>query len=105
MANKIEQRSHLVIGDHSFPNMRYQEPVAGEGLKKQLRAHGFNVSLINEYLTSQICPACLSREARLKHFRMAKNQRPPAAGCPSYAPLNVRWGLLSPRINRCSNDD
>ncbi|KAL9540888.1 hypothetical protein MBANPS3_009441 [Mucor bainieri] len=105
MANKLQQlslnpqqRPHLVLGDHSLPNMRYHEPVPGLALRRRLQSFGFHVSLLNEYLTSQICPFCLNHQHRLENFRVCHNPRPPVAGRLNYEPLTIRWGLL-----RCSN--
>ncbi|KAL9536635.1 hypothetical protein MBANPS3_012496 [Mucor bainieri] len=105
MATKLQQlgdggqRPHLVIGDHSLPDMRYHQPVPGKGLRKKLRSHGFDISLINEYPTSQICPYCHNRDDRLQDFRLCHNPRRPSTGRLRYKPLSLRWGLL-----RCSNN-
>ncbi|KAJ2709118.1 hypothetical protein H4R19_004411, partial [Coemansia spiralis] len=62
----------FVFGDHSSPNMRFQEPVRGKYWRDLFRKWGFRVLLINEFCTSSFCPVC---SLRVEKFRMARNPR------------------------------
>ncbi|KAF1806474.1 hypothetical protein FB192DRAFT_1272260 [Mucor lusitanicus] len=55
------QKPHLILGDYNASNVRFQEPIPGRGLRRKLKSLGFELSLIHEYLSTQICPLCLRR--------------------------------------------
>ncbi|KAG2207552.1 hypothetical protein INT47_004302 [Mucor saturninus] len=46
-----------VIGNWSAPNTRFHEPIRGLGFRRLLRKAGEMVYLIDEFRTSQCCPA------------------------------------------------
>ncbi|KAJ1894248.1 hypothetical protein LPJ81_005196, partial [Coemansia sp. IMI 209127] len=52
---------------------KFQEPIRGIGFRRMLRRMGFEVYLIDEYLTSSICPTCLKKS--LTKFKVVPNPR------------------------------
>ncbi|KAJ2219294.1 hypothetical protein IWW45_009359, partial [Coemansia sp. RSA 485] len=48
----------LVMGNWSAGMVRYYEPIRGVGMRRMLRQQGFEVYLLDEYLTSKTCPKC-----------------------------------------------
>ncbi|KAI7873622.1 uncharacterized protein EV154DRAFT_388412, partial [Mucor mucedo] len=60
-----------VIGNWSAPYTRFYEPIGGLKFRRMLQNVGKRVYLIDEYRTSQCCPACERRS--LKTFRMVNN--------------------------------
>ncbi|KAL9551813.1 hypothetical protein MBANPS3_004084 [Mucor bainieri] len=80
----------FVMGNWSAPMARYHEPIRGKGFRRLLRKNGLNVLLIDEYLTSQVCPQC--HQQTLEPFRRRRNPRPYRQG------LVTVHGLL-----RCTN--
>lgn len=87
----------LVIGDWSRPNQRFHEPAPGVGLIRRLQKAGLDVWLVDEYLTSQFCPACQQRT--LKPFRRVPNPRPWRRG------KVLCHGLLRCSSNECRRRD
>jgi hypothetical protein len=63
---KLDENAILVFGDWSAPNTKFHEPIQGVGMKRMLKKEGFKVLLINEFKTSNICPACNSHLEKLK---------------------------------------
>lgn len=63
----------LVIGDHSSPNMRFQQSIRGVGMLRMLKQHKFRILLVDEYKTSKICPGC---DQVNRCFRWRCNPRP-----------------------------
>lgn len=63
----------LIIGDHTSPHMRYQEPARGLGMRQMLVRQGFRIKLIDEFNTSKICPRC---DNVTTTFLMRPNPRP-----------------------------
>ncbi|ORX61740.1 hypothetical protein DM01DRAFT_1128668 [Hesseltinella vesiculosa] len=83
---------------------RFHEPIRGIGLRRQLKRLGFTVYLIDEYLTSQVCPKCSRRS--LEHIGYVSNPRPFRDG------QVRRWGQVhcqtcpaSPNVRRTWNRD
>ncbi|KAI7890281.1 uncharacterized protein EV154DRAFT_255842 [Mucor mucedo] len=84
-----------VMGNWSSPNARFHEPVRGLGFRRLLQKAGKRVYLIDEFRTSQCCPACERRS--LETFRMVDNPRPHRRRA---NPRVIRHGLL-----RCTNQN
>ncbi|KAG2211255.1 hypothetical protein INT47_006375 [Mucor saturninus] len=78
-----------VMGNWSSPNTRFHEPVRGLGFRRLLQKAGKRVYLIDEFRTSQCCPACECRS--LETFRMVDNPRPHRRRA---NPRVIRHGLL-----------
>ena len=51
----------LIMGDWSAPNARFHEPIPGVMMKRKLKSLGHNIFLIDEYLSSSLCPTCEQR--------------------------------------------
>ena len=64
----------LVIGNWSGAHQRYHAPQKGIGMRKMLRKKGFDVTVIDEYKTSKICPCC--HKESLENFLVRQNPRP-----------------------------
>ncbi|KAJ2803269.1 hypothetical protein H4R21_002099 [Coemansia helicoidea] len=64
----------LIMGDWSAPHQSFHEPIRGKGMRKMLRRHGLTVYLVDEYMTSSLCPAC-GKES-LHKFKEVDNPRP-----------------------------
>ena len=73
LREKFGDDATLIMGNWSAPNQRYHEPVRGVGMRRQLRKMGFTIFLIDEYLTSSLCP--IDGE-RLEKFKTVPNPRP-----------------------------
>ncbi|KAG2193488.1 hypothetical protein INT47_005013 [Mucor saturninus] len=84
-----------VMGNWSSPNTRFHEPVRGLGFRRLFQKAGKRVYLIDEFRTSQCCPACERRS--LETFRMVDNPRPHRRRA---NPRVIRHGLL-----RCTNQN
>ncbi|KAJ2120707.1 hypothetical protein IW147_004846 [Coemansia sp. RSA 720] len=48
----------FIMGNWSAPMTRFHEPIQGKGWRTLLKRSGFDVYLIDEYLTSKTCPNC-----------------------------------------------
>ncbi|KAI7896401.1 uncharacterized protein EV154DRAFT_547402 [Mucor mucedo] len=83
-----------VMGNWSSPNARFHEPVRGLGFRRLLQKAGKRVYLIDEFRTSQCCPACERRS--LETFRMVDNPRPHRRRA---NPRVIRHGLLRAMTN------
>ncbi|KAI7889397.1 uncharacterized protein EV154DRAFT_483127 [Mucor mucedo] len=67
------QNTLYVKGNWSAPNTRYHEPVRSLGFRRLLQKVGKRVYLIDEFRTSQCCPAFERRN--LETLRMIDNPR------------------------------
>ncbi|KAJ2199728.1 hypothetical protein GGH18_000352 [Coemansia sp. RSA 530] len=63
----------FIMGNWSAPMTRFHEPIRGKGWRTLLKRGGFDVYLIDEYLTSKICPNCYGR---LSNTHDVLNPRP-----------------------------
>ncbi|KAJ2666361.1 hypothetical protein IW148_001080 [Coemansia sp. RSA 1199] len=61
------------MGNWSAPMTRFHEPIRGKGWRTLLKRGGFDVYLIDEYLTSKTCPNCFGR---LSNTHDVPNPRP-----------------------------
>ncbi|KAJ2473603.1 hypothetical protein IWW56_005960, partial [Coemansia sp. RSA 2131] len=48
----------FIMGNWSAPMTQFHEPIRGKGWQTLLKRGGFDVYLIDEYLTSKTCPNC-----------------------------------------------
>ena len=65
----------ILFGDFDQQRLtKYHEPTKGLGLRRAFRKRGYQVLLVDEYLTSKICYNCDKRS--LEAFHKRKNPRP-----------------------------
>jgi len=72
----------VAIGDWSEGNhhMRFHEPTKGKGFRTMFRKAGYQVFLVDEYLTSARCSFCQSAEGVCEPFKERENPRPWKSG-------------------------
>ncbi|KAJ2502573.1 hypothetical protein GGH96_000977 [Coemansia sp. RSA 1972] len=63
----------FIMGNWSAPTTRFHEPIRGKGWRTLLKRAGFEVYLIDEYLTSKTCPNCFGQ---LSNTHYVPNPRP-----------------------------
>ncbi|KAJ2503475.1 hypothetical protein GGH96_000265 [Coemansia sp. RSA 1972] len=63
----------FIMGNWSAPMTKFHEPIRGKGWRRLLKHAGFEVYLIDEYLTSKLCPNC---NERLSNTHDVPNPRP-----------------------------
>ncbi|KAJ2501326.1 hypothetical protein GGH96_002025 [Coemansia sp. RSA 1972] len=63
----------FIMGDWSAPMTKFHEPIRGKGWRRLLKRAGYEVYLIDEYLTSKLCPNC---NERLSNTHDVPNPRP-----------------------------
>ncbi|KAJ2478670.1 hypothetical protein IWW56_003587 [Coemansia sp. RSA 2131] len=73
LRKRFSQDAVFILGNWSAPMTRYHEPIRGKGWRTLLKRAGFDVYLIDEYLTSKTCPNC---EERISTFLNVPNPRP-----------------------------
>ncbi|KAJ2494699.1 hypothetical protein GGI11_008738, partial [Coemansia sp. RSA 2049] len=77
VANEIRLKFGLnptiLLGNWSGNRLRGWAPTPGIGLRRMLIKHGFRVILVDEYLTSTMCPYC--ETGRLEKFLDVENPR------------------------------
>ncbi|KAG2200196.1 hypothetical protein INT47_009834, partial [Mucor saturninus] len=83
-----------VMNNWSSPNTRFHEPVRDLGFGRLLQKAGKRVYLIDEFRTSQCCPAC--KRGSLETFWMVGNPRPHRRRA---NPRVIRHGLLRVMTN------
>jgi hypothetical protein len=59
----------------SAPNVHYNEPIGGKGLRKMQQMHRFQVYLADEFRKSRCCPACLDSLQTLKQVPNPRTSR------------------------------
>ena len=64
----------ILLGDWSASNMRFHAPCKVKGFRDMFKRAGYDVFLVNEHLTSSICPIC--NERSLETFRSRPSPRP-----------------------------
>ncbi|KAJ2701518.1 hypothetical protein FB645_004620, partial [Coemansia sp. IMI 203386] len=74
LRKKFGSDAVLIIGNWSAPRSRFHEPIRGVGMRRMLRQQGFEVYLLDQYLTLKTCPKCSQKS--LENFRYARNPRP-----------------------------
>ncbi|KAJ3216905.1 hypothetical protein HK099_005679, partial [Clydaea vesicula] len=55
------ENTTVLVGDWSRSALKYQVPTKGKGFRDMFKKAGYQVCLVNEFLTSSICPGCKSR--------------------------------------------
>ncbi|KAJ2481478.1 hypothetical protein IWW56_001699 [Coemansia sp. RSA 2131] len=73
LRERFSQDAVFVMGNWSAPMAKFHEPISGKGWRTLLKRAGFDVYLIDEYLTSKTCPNC---EERISTFLNVPNPRP-----------------------------
>ncbi|KAJ2498769.1 hypothetical protein GGH96_004053 [Coemansia sp. RSA 1972] len=77
LMNRLRERfsrdAVFILGNWGAPMAKFHEPIRGKGWRTLLKRAGFDVYLIDEYLTSKTCPIC---EERISTFHKVKNPRP-----------------------------
>ena len=68
----------VVMGDWSDAGhtMKYQKPSKTRGWRTVFARHKVKCYLLDEYLTSSVCPKCMSKEYIVKKFKEQLNPRP-----------------------------
>ena len=82
----------IFLGDWNGAHMQFQAPSKVKGFRNMFKRAGYDVFLVNEHLTSSICPICLQRN--LEPFRYRNSPRPHRNGH-----LQLVHGLL-----RCNSE-
>ncbi|KAJ2499038.1 hypothetical protein GGH96_003830 [Coemansia sp. RSA 1972] len=70
---KTDPEPIFIMGNWSAPMTKFHEPIRGKGWRWLLKHAGFEVYLIDEYLTSKLCPNC---NERLSNTHYIPNPRP-----------------------------
>ncbi|KAJ2481728.1 hypothetical protein IWW56_001537 [Coemansia sp. RSA 2131] len=73
LRKRFSQDAVFILGNWSASMTRFHEPIRGKGWRTLLKRAGFDVYLIDEYLTSKTCPNC---EERISTFLNVPNPRP-----------------------------
>ncbi|KAJ2500018.1 hypothetical protein GGH96_003056 [Coemansia sp. RSA 1972] len=73
LRERFSQDAVFILGNWGAPMAKFHEPIRGKGWRTLLKRAGFDVYLIDEYLTSKTCPIC---EERISTFHNVKNPRP-----------------------------
>ncbi|KAJ2177072.1 hypothetical protein GGF45_003424, partial [Coemansia sp. RSA 551] len=58
LKKRFSQDAIFILGNWSASMTRFHEPIRGKGWRTLLKRGGFDVYLIDEYLTSKTCPNC-----------------------------------------------
>ena len=64
----------IIIGDWSAAHMRFHAPSKGKGFRTMFKRAGYDVFLVNEHLSSSVCPVC--DQESLETFRRRLSPRP-----------------------------
>ncbi|KAJ2502255.1 hypothetical protein GGH96_001190 [Coemansia sp. RSA 1972] len=70
---KTDPEPIFIMGNWSAPMTKFHEPIQGKGWRRLLKHAGYEVYLIDEYLTSKLCPNC---NERLSNTHDVPNPRP-----------------------------
>ena len=72
----MQNNAHVCFGDWDEHGkcLRYQAPTMGIGVRRLLRHHGIEISLVNEYLTTAFCSNC--KQGRCVHNTSIKVKNP-----------------------------
>ncbi|KAJ1785408.1 hypothetical protein LPJ67_003962, partial [Coemansia sp. RSA 1938] len=95
LKKRFSQDAVFILGNWSASMTRFHEPIRGKGWRTLLKRGGFDVYLIDEYLTSKTCPNC---NGQLSNTHYIPNPRPfqrriqPEVKC---------HGLLSCQSEKC----
>ncbi|KAJ2499763.1 hypothetical protein GGH96_003274 [Coemansia sp. RSA 1972] len=77
LMNRLQERfspdAVFILGNWGASMAKFHEPIRGKGWRTLLKRAGFDVYLIDEYLTSKTCPIC---EEHISTFHKVKNPRP-----------------------------
>ncbi|KAJ2499289.1 hypothetical protein GGH96_003657 [Coemansia sp. RSA 1972] len=99
----------FIMGNWSAPTTRFHEPIRGKGWRTLLKRGGFDVYLIDEYLTSKTCPNCFGQLSNMHYVpnpRLFRRRNRPEVkchgllGCPSqtcgefFKPYDKKRGYL-----------
>ncbi|KAJ2538244.1 hypothetical protein GGF49_006034 [Coemansia sp. RSA 1853] len=99
LVNRLRQRfsqdAVFILGNWSAPMAKFHEPIRGKGWRTLLKRAGFDVYLIDEYLTSKTCPIC---EERISTFLNVQNPRPFRR---TSRPMVKCHGLLGCQSQKC----
>ncbi|KAJ2498026.1 hypothetical protein GGH96_004658 [Coemansia sp. RSA 1972] len=99
LMNRLRERfspdAVFILGNWGASIAKFHEPIRGKGWRTLLKRAGFDVFLIDEYLTSKTCPLC---EERISTFHNVKNPRP---WMRSKRPMVKCHGLLGCQSQTC----
>ena len=102
----------IIIGDWSAGHVKFQAPAKGKGFRRMFKQAGYDVFLVNERLSSSICPSISCKQRTLENFRHRPSPRPWRRGhyqtvhgllrCTS---VNCQFSLKGQLVDRMSNRD
>ncbi|KAJ2496149.1 hypothetical protein GGH96_006027 [Coemansia sp. RSA 1972] len=95
LKKRFSQDAVFILGNWGAPMTKFHEPIHGKGWRTLLKCAGFDVYLIDEYLTSKTCPIC---EERISTFHKVKNPRP---WMRTKRPMVKCYGLLGCQSQTC----
>ncbi|KAJ2503665.1 hypothetical protein GGH96_000005 [Coemansia sp. RSA 1972] len=95
LKKRFSQDAVFILGNWGAPMAKFHEPIRGKGWRTLLKRAGFDVYLIDEYLTSQTCPIC---EEHISTFHNVKN---PRLWMRSKYPMVKCHGLLGCQSQTC----
>ncbi|KAJ2496807.1 hypothetical protein GGH96_005558 [Coemansia sp. RSA 1972] len=95
LKKRFSQDAVFILGNWGAPMTKFHEPIRGKFWRTLLKRAGFDVYLIDEYLTSKTCPIC---EERISTFHKVKNLR--LWMCTKY-PMVKCHGLLGCQSQTC----
>jgi uncharacterized protein YbaR (Trm112 family) len=64
----------ILIGDWSKTSMKFSACTKGKGFRTMFKRAGYKTFLVDEYLTSSVCPCC--KETNLETFKERENPKP-----------------------------
>ncbi|KAG1140577.1 hypothetical protein G6F37_008968 [Rhizopus arrhizus] len=90
LREKFGNDAILILGNWLAGNVKHHEAIRGIRMRRMLAKEGFWVYLLDEFLTSSLCPSC--QNGKLKMFKKVQNPRPYKK---EKHPIVDRHGLLS----------
>ncbi|KAJ2499478.1 hypothetical protein GGH96_003469, partial [Coemansia sp. RSA 1972] len=95
LRERFSQDAVFILGNWGASMAKFHEPIRGKFWRTLLKRAGFDVYLIDEYLTSKTCPIC---EKRISTFHIVRNPRPFQR---SKRPMVKCHGLLGCQSQTC----
>jgi hypothetical protein len=74
LREKFGNHAVLIVGNWSTGNVKYHGPIRGVGMRRTLAKEGFQVYLLDEFLSSGLYSSCQNDE--LETFKKVQNPRP-----------------------------
>ncbi|KAK9764880.1 hypothetical protein K7432_007251 [Basidiobolus ranarum] len=96
LREKFGNDTILMLGNWSAGNVKYHEPNRGVGMRKMLAKEGFQLYLLDQFITSSLCPTFQNGELE----KPQKVQNPIPYKREKY-PIVYRHGLLRCKNQQC----